>query len=94
MSQKLTMAWRRFGLFCATQYTNFMVGMVMAVLSLLTLTVYIPLWISAGVCPLMTLGLYMFLRYLVVGQQKWREIREDVAAVLLGSLYVLIFLVL
>lgn len=87
----------RFKYFCATQTASFYAGMVFTALSLLTLTVRLPLVVSAALSPIATVLLYLIGR---LAKQTPKELlssgefKDGVVAAVLGCLWVLLFVVI
>ena len=94
---KLSSAWERFKYFCVANKTSFYAGMVFAVLGLLTLTTYLPLIISAALCPLFTVLLYMIGILATESPKEMNDnplLKQGILASLLGCGWVLLFVVI
>lgn len=96
MNGKIGEMWNKVRFFCITQTSNFYAGMAFAVIWLLSLTKFLTVAVSMAVCPLLTASVYVAVAGTTEAWQQWkksREIWKNLAAVILGSLWVL-FLVL
>jgi hypothetical protein len=97
MGGKIGEVWNKVRYFCITQTNNFYAGMAFAVIWLLSLTKMVPLAISMAVCPFITALSYMAVRNITETWAQWkknREIWKNLAAVMIGSLWVLLLTVI
>jgi hypothetical protein len=87
----------RFKYFCATQSASFYAGMVFTVLTILALTVHIPLWISAILSPFATVAFYLAGRLMRETPKELKEsgeIKDGILAAILGCIWVLLFVLI
>ena len=94
---RLSFALDCFKQFCVANTNSFYAGMVFAVLGLLTLTTYLPLLISAIICPFLTVLLYMIG---ILAEESPKDLKDNpllkqgILASLLGCGWVLLFVVI
>jgi len=96
MNAKLSVALTKIKYFCATQSLNFYMGAIFTVLGLLTLTAYIPLLVSVILTPLVTFLMYTLGRLVKEPLKilKTANFGQDILAVFLGNLWVLLFVLI
>ena len=93
MSGKLAVALNKIRYFCATQLTNFCVGMALAVLMILNLWTFLPTLAWAVPCPLLTAVIYVLFRAISDNPKNWKgnpDVRSSVFAAFLGGFYAVI----
>ena len=86
-----------FRYFCAKHTLSFYAGMVFAVFGLLALTAYLPLAVSAALCPLVTVFFYVLGRLVKETPKELKEsseTKQGILASFLGCMWVLLFVVI